>query len=374
MLVGYEGSLGSGKSYTVIRDVFLKMLKNASKDYNELRHVYTNIDGIDSDSCIEAQSLYSGLSISDIKSILHVVPDAWFQNISENCPDGALVIVDEAHRVWCSREWKNFPEASRNFIAESRHHSVDIVYISQKVNSVDSWIVQRTEIVYSALKLSSLGMSNKYALRQRTGESKKNNLKPSIHTYNKKVFACYKSFHNGDFAIQTVGGKLLGKSTIFFLVLLPVIIYYAYDHFTSKFEEERLVPPIVEHVVIKDSVVAPSSLNVGFSQQSADAYQHKIRNEKTLYVSGIFCSSSFAELFLSDGDYRNVPSDSLGLPVRSCKVDPVTGRVTALSYGGELFTMNSPYDVPPGKLKYLSPYRSTIDPYSNRSNSSPVPG
>jgi len=62
------------------------------------------------------------------------------QDICRNIPEGALVVIDEAHKDFFSQDWAKFPRMLRELMCEARHWDLDMIYISQSWENLDASI------------------------------------------------------------------------------------------------------------------------------------------------------------------------------------------------------------------------------------------
>jgi len=191
MIIGYGGTPRSGKTYSAVKDWYLPAIK-AGINGNP-RPIYTNISGIKDEACIKATSELTGASVEQINQQVNYVDESWFLNVSTKCTEGALIIADEAHIFWCSREWKSFTDTARNWFAESGKIYVDIVWISQTQSSIEKWITGRTELIHHAMNLALIGMPKRFVLRTRNGESSQI-LSKKFVKIERSVYNCYASY------------------------------------------------------------------------------------------------------------------------------------------------------------------------------------
>jgi len=319
VILVYEGCLGSGKTYTAIRDHYLPTIKKAATD--SPRPIYTNIEGILDDSCVAHVSELTGVSKRYILEQVTIVQDSWFIDMANNCPDGALVIADEAHRFWCSREWRNFTDEQRNWFSESRHHKVDLIIISQTSKSIESWIIDRSEYIYTALKMSMLSMSNRYALKHRMGGSgSKSMLKPTFHKYEQRVFDAYKSF-DGD-EVQNLEIKqpaLFGKmSYIFMFIIFPFCLWYGYHNYNNH------AKPIPDNLASASQALLNPQSTITYPNHEASLQEQidvpVVDRNLSAWVCGlVFMSVNNYIVLFRMADGRQFTSDMIGLALNVSK-------------------------------------------------------
>lgn len=81
----------------------------------------------------------------------------WMTHL-KNCPS-VLLIVDEAHEVWYSREWQEFGASARTYFSKACQLGDDVIYITHAVSDVDAYIVRKTQLFYEFTN----GAKNRFA-------------------------------------------------------------------------------------------------------------------------------------------------------------------------------------------------------------------
>lgn len=314
MLIGYTGTPRSGKTYSAIKSWYLEtLIDNVGKA--EPRHIYTNINGLLDESCLFATAEYTGLSIKQICEQVHIVNNAWFLNIWDEFQENSLIIADEAHKFWCSREWKSFPEQGRDFIAESGQYGVDIVWISQTAGSVEKWITSRTEFIYSALNLGLLGFSKRFVLRTRDGLSMYSNLKPTYHKIEQNVFNCYKSYQVEPKNMKLKSASMFGLPMKFaFLFVFVFFSYNIYNIFSDDETIQKASATIQPSTVDTTETKGHFPFTVGFNDSQEDNEPQELSENIDVWFAGVIYISALKNIVLLEDDKGNqFNANKLGL-------------------------------------------------------------
>lgn len=232
MIIGFVGTPGSGKTYEAVK----KLLDNLRMG----RRIYTNIDGLDSPECQEMIKSYCGLSDFDLADRLHLLDKSQSKEFWLHVQDGALIILDEVHKMFSNREWasqtnKDFTE----WASTHRHNGFDVVLITQDIEKVDKHARSLIEWTYFFRKVNFFGgaVQKKYLCYAYAGDDHHGQPQAkNIRTYDTKIFRCYKSYVSGD--IKELGFMQhvnLLKHPVFYAlpVVLSVTVYLVF--FQSSF-------------------------------------------------------------------------------------------------------------------------------------------
>lgn len=116
MIELYTGTPGAGKTLSVVAHLIEKVLPTG-------RPVYHNIDGLN----------YSSGELHYLED-----PASW-----NECPDGAFIVIDEAHEVFPPRAHTKTVPPQVEAWAIHRHRNIDAILITQYPSSLDSFITKR---------------------------------------------------------------------------------------------------------------------------------------------------------------------------------------------------------------------------------------
>jgi zona occludens toxin (predicted ATPase) len=194
MIICFEGTPGSGKSYEAVK----KIVDNLKLG----RTVYTNIDGFDDPSNRESIKSYCGLDDYELQTRLLFLPYYLIHEFWNHIKTGSLVVLDEVHKYFSSRDWqKSSNQEFANWASTHRHYGFDVVLITQNIGKVDAHVRGLIEWTYRYRKLNMFGsaVKMKYKRESFMGEDISGQpLDRKIYTYNPRIFSCYKSFVSQD--------------------------------------------------------------------------------------------------------------------------------------------------------------------------------
>lgn len=213
MIVILEGIPGSGKSYSAVKDFVVPAIKAGRK-------IYTNIDGLDAG----AIAIYLKLEEDYVTNLIHYVSedqsDFWSVDILDVDED-SLLLIDEAHTFYCSRDFSKFSAEVRDFYAMHRHHGLDIVLMSQTAESIDKWIRVRAEKFIRYKKMTIINMPSRY-MTITINPTDGSVLSRKMQKYESWVFNLYTSFTPSSTLKAFEGSKTTGpiKKMITYVSLL----------------------------------------------------------------------------------------------------------------------------------------------------------
>ena len=222
MIIGYVGTPGSGKTYEAVKTIIANLKRG--------RRVYTNIDGLEIDSC--RRFIQDGLDLDDYefnKRLVFLSKDEVY-HFWEIAKDGAMIVLDEVHKNFSNREWAS--EKNKQFAdwaSTHRHHGFDLILITQDIEKVEKHVRSLLEWTYFFRKVNFFGgaVSQKYMCYSYSGDDHSGQpLSKNVRTYNPVIFKCYNSF-------ATTDAKEIGfmthvnilKHPVFFI--LPLILLFA---------------------------------------------------------------------------------------------------------------------------------------------------
>lgn len=218
MIIVFEGTPGSGKSYEAV----VRILDNLRKG----REVFVYLDGMDNKSCRELIGVFSDL-YGKLDDRLHCIEPAEIPTFFDNLPAGAFIVLDEVHKWFGAREW-NTTKNKRfaDYCSTHRHHGHDILLITQDINGLDSAVRRLVEWTYRYRKINFLGsmVSNKYIEYVYPQDSVTSAaMSRKTKTYDKKVFACYQSYaHQGIKEQKIMKAKNILRHPVF--LAIPILL------------------------------------------------------------------------------------------------------------------------------------------------------
>lgn len=218
MIIFYEGVPGSGKSY----DAIVKIVANLKKK----RKVYTNIDGLDDCKCIEMIKSLTGLDDYDIELYLHVLSREQVFHFWDFIEPGSFVVIDEMQKFFNARDWqKEENRKCADWCSTHRHEGFDALFLTQRIEKVDTQVRTLTEWTYRYKKINFLGklVNRSYVCFAYSGDDTHQPLTKIVRQYEPKYFYCYKSYITKDVKeqnIQTHANIL--KHPVF--ILIPIVL------------------------------------------------------------------------------------------------------------------------------------------------------
>ena len=160
-MTAYTGLPGHGKSYGVVENVIVPLLK-------EKRTVFTNIP-MNSEKCLERFQC----EVVQFKTQDVIDNPNWFDEVFEK---GATLVFDEVWRLWPSGlKANNALESHKQFLAEHRHmvsddgFSTEIVIVTQDLSQVAAFPKALIDTTYRVTKLSKVGRDKSYRVDVYTG-------------------------------------------------------------------------------------------------------------------------------------------------------------------------------------------------------------
>ena len=195
MITALVGVPGSGKSYEAVVYHVLPALKSGRKVITNLPLKIEEFAKIDPSFC-DLIDIRDGDAFRSSEVFLTTCQ---WQNPQGG--GGPLYVVDEVHRFWPSRGLRKGEDVAlrgvSEWIAEHRHATADIVFITQHPTKVMRDIVTNVELFIIVRNNRNLGFSKSY--RRFTGDdfasAKKGRYQ--VRTYKTECFALYQSYTRG---------------------------------------------------------------------------------------------------------------------------------------------------------------------------------
>jgi zona occludens toxin (predicted ATPase) len=203
MITCFTGTPGGGKTYAAVL-LLLDMVKKG-------RTIYTNMDGLDDESCRVALSLVSGVDREVLECRLFHLSKEKMLVFWDIAPPGAVVIIDEVHKLWSSR---TYASESNKTMAEwcstHRHHGYDVILITQALDKLDGHVRSLIEWTHRCRKVNFLGswVNKSYYEYVYSEDDERNCLSRKRKSYDPVIFKCYKSY-----AAKDIKEKGIGKNT-----------------------------------------------------------------------------------------------------------------------------------------------------------------
>lgn len=231
-IYAYVGLPGHGKSYGVVENQILPMLKHG-------RRVVTNIP-------LKVERIRETIETGEIVELPldRVIgePDCIF----EYCTPGSVVVIDEAWKIFDTKKQDKWPQAYKTLLAEHRHmvdegrNSMVIVLVVQDLSMIGNFARQLVEQTYMHVKLSALGSDKSYRVDIYTGSvtgqrpPAQKLVRSTNGRYRPEVYSLYDSHTmaagKGEGANEKTGDRraLLWKRPIFTILPIAVLLFVVF--------------------------------------------------------------------------------------------------------------------------------------------------
>lgn len=239
MIICYEGTPGSGKSYDAVK----KVLDNLRRG----RKVYTNIDGM-GDSA-KREYIIKLIGFDDITLSTNLIyfdrNDEKLFNFWEHMEHGSIMILDEAQNYFSNREWQSEKnKAFCKWASTHRHSGFDVVLITQDFEKIDGHVRTLIEWTYRYRKVNFFGsaVKNKYIVYAFAGEPSGKSLSKHIRSYDHRVFFCYESYVSKDIKeLKVMSHVNILKHPIFYAIPVMFLIFFFF-FMKSGFSKGEIIP------------------------------------------------------------------------------------------------------------------------------------
>jgi len=188
MIIFHEGLPGSGKSYEAL-------VKHIIPSLEKGRKVYARLNGFN----YEKVSELTGRTVEELKELYTEVTEEQVHTVYEIVENDCLLVIDELQNFFPSGRQKLSDEMTQ-FIAEHRHRGMDIVCMGQALADCHTTWKRRIERKITFLKLSMVGLDNKYkwemyqgSINGQKGDVVFKKIKSGTEKYDSKYFGSYLS-------------------------------------------------------------------------------------------------------------------------------------------------------------------------------------
>lgn len=225
MIYAVCGTPGSYKSCYSVEKFILPALM-------ERRKVYTNIEGLDPVYI----ATYFNLNPMQVDEDLKILGRVWdndgkwhedrekIRRFYEDLPENSLVVIDEAQNYFSSRDFKEaFSADLIPFLTKHRHVGVDIVWVTQSIESVDITFRRNTHVTYALRRLENIGLKNSsfvYTFDKCDLERKQ--LTRNRYAPNPVIFKCYSSYVSGDVKEERKSYNIILRSPFLWLFIVAL--------------------------------------------------------------------------------------------------------------------------------------------------------
>ena len=230
MIYAVCGTPGSYKScYSVEKFIIPSLMVR--------RKVYTNIEDLNPVYI----ATYFDLNPMQVDEDLRVLGRVWdndgswhedrdkIRRFYEDLPENSLVVIDEAQNYFSSRDFKEgFSADLIPFLTKHRHLGIDIVWITQSVESVDITFRRNTHMTFALRRLENIGLKNSsfvYCFDKCDLDRKQ--LTRTRYAPNPDIFKCYSSYVSKDVKEERKSHNIILRSPFLwlFIVALGFAVY-----------------------------------------------------------------------------------------------------------------------------------------------------
>jgi zona occludens toxin len=248
-----EGIISAGKSYDAVRIILSNLRK---KSDGSIRHVLTNMDGMFDADCLAHIKFFTGLDDWEIAEHFHKLEHRDVPRFWKFCKPNYLVVIDETHKYFNSRDWKGEDNrACCDWASTSGHEGIDILLISQSIGKIDSQLRSLVEMTYRYRKINFFGSvintlsliftgkkRDAYLVYAFDGEGGTSPMGTQKHFYDPRIFKCYKRYASKK--IEEAGfmkGVNILRHPVFYAI--PVVLGFTIYMFSkSSFSHGEIIP------------------------------------------------------------------------------------------------------------------------------------
>lgn len=188
MIIFHEGLPGSGKSYEAL-------VKHIIPSLTKGRKVYARLNGFN----FEKVSELTGKTVDELKALYTEITEEQVHTVYDLVENDCLLVLDELQNFFPSGRQKLSDEMTQ-FIAEHRHRGMDIICMGQALADCHTTWKRRIERKITFLKLSMVGLDNKYkwemyqgSINGVKGDVVFKKIKSGTEKYDSKYFGSYLS-------------------------------------------------------------------------------------------------------------------------------------------------------------------------------------
>lgn len=225
MIYAVCGSPGSYKSCYALEKFIIPALA-------EGKQVYTNIEGLSSVYI----ATYFDMDPVRVDSCLHQLGQVWdddgtwhedrekIRRFYEDLPVNSLVVIDEAQNYFSSRDFKEgFSADLIPFLTKHRHLGINIVWITQNIDSVDITFRRNTHMTYALKRLENLGLKgSSFVYCFDRADLERKHLNRFRYAPNPLVFRCYSSYVAEDVKEERKSYNIILRSPFLWLFLIAL--------------------------------------------------------------------------------------------------------------------------------------------------------
>ena len=146
----FTGNIGSGKSYSAVERIYQHLLRGG--------HVYTNIALVQ--GAVIRQALLDGFEI-DFPVQYHFLNNEQILDFPRHISSGSssapvLVVIDEIHLYFNSRDWQKTGKGILTFLSQTRKLHVNIMGITQHEANLDGQFRRLVQFIWRHTDLAKV--------------------------------------------------------------------------------------------------------------------------------------------------------------------------------------------------------------------------
>lgn len=191
MITFTEGKVGSGKTYDSVYQILIALARG--------KMVLTNIE-LNEEECMRALLDRFGKRYKTFPA--QFLEEDTLEHVYTEIPYGdgrestTLVVIDEAHNYYNSRDWAKLDPMLRKWLTNSRKYGADLILISQHNAAVDANFRRNGSFFYriknlNDYKLPLIGSLSRYMKVKLDSQSLVDSW--SLRKYEPWIFKCYES-------------------------------------------------------------------------------------------------------------------------------------------------------------------------------------
>lgn len=240
MIIFHEGLPGSGKSYEAL-------VKHIIPSLTKGRKVYARLNGFN----FEKVSELTGKTVDELKALYTEITEEQVHTVYDLVENDCLLVLDELQNFFPSGRQKLSDEMTQ-FIAEHRHRGMDIICMGQALADCHTTWKRRIERKITFLKLSMVGLDNKYkwemyqgSINGVKGDVVFKKIKSGTEKYDSKYFGSYLSHQqttdNTDVYSDDRVNIFKSKQFMFYIPIFLAVIAFAIYFLTSFFSGDTQI-------------------------------------------------------------------------------------------------------------------------------------
>ncbi|NMM39671.1 zonular occludens toxin domain-containing protein [Pseudoalteromonas arctica] len=240
MIIFHEGLPGSGKSYEAL-------VKHIIPSLTKGRKVYARLNGFN----FEKVSELTDKTVDELKALYTEITEDQVHTVYDLVENDCLLVLDELQNFFPSGRQKLSDEMTQ-FIAEHRHRGMDIICMGQALADCHTTWKRRIERKITFLKLSMVGLDNKYkwemyqgSINGVKGDVVFKKIKSGTEKYDSKYFGSYLSHQqttdNTDVYSDDRVNIFKSKQFMFYIPIFLAVIAFAIYFLTSFFSGDTQI-------------------------------------------------------------------------------------------------------------------------------------